>query len=148
MEDFREMPVNKFVKKQFLRVKTKDSIEKIIKIFEKEDISVLPVMKGNKFVGEIHDVDLLKLLVNIKDVPEEDITSLGFSVDMGYIAKTAEDIMRRHDIVLEPITKVKDAAYTMLKEGVSKIPVMRKNSLLGILSEKKLLEELLKRGRT
>ena len=119
-----------------------------LKIFEKEDISVLPVMKGNKFVGEIHDVDLLKLLVNIKDVPEEDITSLGFSVDMGYIAKTAEDIMRRHDIVLEPITKVKDAAYTMLKEGVSKIPVMRKNSLLGILSEKKLLEELLKRGRT
>ena len=141
------MPIAKFVKKKFLKVRARDSIKKVIRIFEKEDISVLPVFKGKKFMGEIHEIDLLKLLVNIKDIPEEDVTSLGFTVDMGYIAKTAEQIMRRHDIILEPKTKVKDAAYTMLKEGVSKIPVMKKKSLIGILSEKKLLEELIKRGK-
>ena len=147
MEEFKEMTVDKFIKKQFLKVRAKDSIKKVIRIFEKEDISVLPVMKGKKLIGEIHEIDLLKLLVDLKDIPEEDVTSLGFSVDMGYIAKTAEQIMRRHDIIIEPKTKIKDAAYTMLKEGVSKIPVMKKKSLIGILSEKKLLEELIKRRK-
>lgn len=147
MEDLKEMPVEKFVKKKFLKVRASAPIKKVIRIFEKDDISVLPVMKGKKFVGEIHRVDLLKLLVNLKDIPEEDITSLGFSVDLGYIAKTAEQIMRRHEIILDPKTKVKDAAYTMLKENVTKIPVMKKNRFIGILSEGKLLEELIKRGK-
>ena len=146
MEDIKEMTIDRFIKKKFFKVRINDPIDKIIKIFGKGKISVIPVMKGKKFVGEIHVVDLLKLLVDMKDVPEEDVTSLGFTIDTGYIAKNAKDIMRSHEVVLEPSTKVKDAAFNMLKKEVAMIPVMKDNSLLGILTERKLLEEFLKRG--
>jgi CBS domain-containing protein len=147
MDALKESTIDKVVKKRFTKVGPGTPIKQIIKIFDRTGFNVIPVIKGRRFLGEIHKVDLLKLLVDMKQIPEEDIVSLGFGMDFGYVAKKAEHIMRRHEIALSPDTKVKDAAYTMLKEGVTTIPVMDKKRLVGIVSEMEILEELMKGGK-
>jgi predicted transcriptional regulator len=147
MDSLKEATIDKLVKKRFTKVGPGTPIKRIIKIFDRTGFNVIPVISGSKFLGEIHKVDLLKLLVDMKQVPEEDIVSLGFGMDFGYVAKKAEHIMRRHEVSLSPDTKVKDAAYTMLKEGVTTIPVMEKKRIIGIVSEMEILEKLMKGGR-
>lgn len=147
MDALKESTIGKVITKRFTKVSPGTPIKQVIRIFDRTGYSVLPVINGSKFLGEIHKVDLLKLLVDMKQVPEEDIVSLGFGMDFGYVAKKAKDIMRRHDIALSPDTKVKDAAYTMLKEGVTTIPVIDKKRIIGIVSEMEILDEVIKRGK-
>ena len=84
MDDLKESTIDKVIKKRFTKVKPSTPIRKIIQIFDRTGYSVLPVISGGKFLGEVHKVDLLKLLVDIKQIPEEDVVSLGFGIDFGY----------------------------------------------------------------
>ncbi|MFC2143790.1 HPP family protein [Candidatus Aenigmatarchaeota archaeon] len=144
MEKIKELPVEKVMRKKFNRVKISDKISKIIKLFLRSDITVLPVFDGKKFAGEIHELDLLKLVVDPKEIPEEEIVVLGFGMDMGYFAKTAGDIVRRHNVSVSPNTKIKEASYTMLKENVKAIPVIKNKILVGILTERDILNRVIK----
>lgn len=146
MDKVKELPVEKVMRKKFNKVKTSDKISKIIKLFLRSDITVLPVFESRKFIGEIHELDLLKLVVDPKEIPEEEIVVLGFGMDMGYFAKTAGDMVRRHNVSVSPDTKIKEASYTMLKENVKAIPVIKNKRLVGILTERDILNRIVKRG--
>lgn len=146
MHRIGELPAEKLMRKRFSKVKTNDKVSKVIKLLINSDSSVLPVFEGRKFVGEIHELDLLKLVVDPKDIPEEEVITLGFGLDMGYFAKTAGDIVRRHEISISPKTKIKEASFIMLKEGVKSLPVMKKKRLIGIITERDILNKVIKRG--
>jgi predicted transcriptional regulator len=145
MHKVGELPVEKFMRRRFSRVATNDDIKEVVRILLRGDTSVVAVFYRNKFVGEIHELDLLKLAVDPRKIPKEEVITLGVGVDMGYFAKTAGDIVRRHEIKISPETKIKDACFTMLKSGVRAIPVMKDNKLLGIVMERDILKKIVKR---
>jgi len=143
---FGQLPVKDIMNKRFRKVHINDRIPKVCRQVFRCESNVLPVFGGGKFIGEIHEIDLLKLAIEPKDIPEEELIPLGFGIDMGFFAKTARDIVRRHEITVKPDTKIKDAAFMMFKEGVRSIPVIENGKLLGILTERDILKKILKRG--
>lgn len=147
MHKVGELEAKKLMRKRFSKADVDDDIKKVIKIFLNTDANVIAVFDGRKFVGEIHELDMLKLAVDPKEIPEEEIIILGFGMDMGYFAKTARDIVRRHEVSITPETKIKDASFIMLKENVKSLPVMKGDKLLGILTEKDILKKVIDRGK-
>lgn len=146
MMEIGKLAAEKVMRKKFSKLRGDDKIPKVIKTFVKEDANVIPVFEKNRFIGEIHELDILKLVVDPKEVPDEEIMILGFELDMGYFAKTAADIVRRHEISISPKTKIKDASLIMLKQNVKSIPVIKNKKLVGILREKDILDRIVKRG--
>lgn len=134
-----ELTVKELMRKRFSTVNTTDDIRDVIRVLMKSDTASVAVFYRNKFVGEIHEVDLLKLAIDPKKIPEEDVIPLGVGLDMGYFAKVAGDIARRHEISVKPETTVSEAAYTMLRQGVKTVPVMEDNKMIGIITEKDIL---------
>ncbi|MBL7169453.1 MAG: CBS domain-containing protein [Candidatus Aenigmarchaeota archaeon] len=145
MEKLANRSVSSIMRKKFLSISEDKHISDALVIFNKEKINVLPVLKDGDFVGEIHRQDLLKLLINPKDIPEEDVIGLGIGMNFGYAEKTAAEIMKMYEVSITEKTKVKEAAYLMLKEGIGSLPVLRGKKLLGIVSEKDILEEIAKK---
>ncbi|MCK4497563.1 MAG: CBS domain-containing protein [Candidatus Aenigmarchaeota archaeon] len=146
MHKIGKLPAEKLMRKRFPKIKINDKISKVIKTLLKTDTSVVPVFEGRKFIGEIHELDMLKIVVDTKEIPEEEIITLGFGLDMGYFAKTARDIVRRHEISISSKTKIKEASFIMLKEGVKSLPVMKNKRLVGILTERDILKRVMKKG--
>jgi len=146
MHKIGELPAEKLMRKRFYKIKIDDKIQKVVRTLLRGDTSVVAVFHGRRFIGEIHELDLLKLVVDPKEIPEEEIITLGFGLDMGYFAKTARDIVRRHEISISPKTKIKEASFIMLREGVKSLPVMKNKRLLGILTERDIMKRVMKRG--
>ncbi len=134
------------LRKRFPKLNIDDSLYTVFKKFDKTDLNILPVFKGKKFVGEVHEIDLLKVIVNPDKLLRRDIIQFRFSVDFGYFAKKAADIMTRHELSIKEKDLVEDAAYVMLKEGVRCMPVFRKKKLIGILTEVDLINKIVKKG--
>jgi CBS domain-containing protein len=145
MDKVGELTARELMRKRFSKINTTDEIKKVIRALLDGDAGVVAVFYRNKFVGEIHELDLLKLAVDPKKIPSEDIVPLGVGLDMGYFAKIAGDIVRRHDIIIGPETRVSEAAYIMLKQGVKAVPVMEDKKLLGILTERDILRMITRR---
>jgi len=143
----KNLKVKEVMKKRFLIVKETGLISSVLKKFKK-GINILTVVddKG-KFLGEIHKIDLLKLVINPKDVGEEEIIKFGFGVDFGWYAKKAGDIMNRHEITVGPDDLVEKAAIMMLQEDIRSLPVMENDKIVGIITENEILKKLIKRGK-
>ncbi len=146
MHRIGELPAVKVMRKRFPRLKASDGIKRVISALLKTDASVVPVFEKGRFKGEVHELDLLKLMVDPREIPEDEIVVLGFGMDMGYFARKAGDIMRRHSLSASPGTKVKDVSYTMLRENVKAIPVIERGRLLGIITERDILKRAMKEG--
>ncbi|MBR9707025.1 MAG: CBS domain-containing protein [Candidatus Diapherotrites archaeon] len=139
-----ENPVSKVMRKRFKSVTPSEPIKTFIKEFQKADVNVIPVISKGKFLGEVHELDLLKLIVDPTHIPNEEVISLGFDVDFGYFAKTAKDIMRRHDLSVKPTDLLQDAAYTMRREDASALPVKEKGKIIGMLTANRILNLIIK----
>ena len=143
----KNIKVKDVMKKKFLIIKENEPISSVLKKF-RDGIDILTIVdKQGKFLGEIHEIDLLKLAINPKDVNEEDIISFGFGVDFGWFAKKAGDIMNRHELTIEPDTSIEKAAILMLKEDIMSLPVMENDKIIGIITENEILKELIKKRR-
>ena len=143
----KNIKVKDVMKKKFLIIKENEPISSVLKKF-RNGIDILTITdKQGKFLGEIHEIDLLKLAINPKDVNEEDIISFGFGVDFGWFAKKAGDIMNRHELTIEPDTPIEKAAILMLKEDIMSLPVMENDKIIGIITENEILKELIKKRR-
>ncbi len=143
----KRLKVKEVMKKKFLTVKEKESISSVLKKFKKGINILIVVDKQRKFLGEIHKIDLLKLAINPKDIAEEDIISFGFGVDFGWFAKKAGDIMKRHELTLEPDQLIEEAAILMLREDIRSLPVIEKGKIIGIITENEILKDIIKRGK-
>lgn len=130
-------------------VKEDTKIKEIIKVFEKDDTDAIAVVgKNNKFMGDIHQHDLLKLLIDPKDVSWSEVTGLfGRIVDMGYFAETAKDLMHRHELTVKPETTIRDVVSLMFKHNIDALPVVKNDKLIGMITELEILDKIIKENK-
>jgi predicted transcriptional regulator len=103
--------------------------------------------KGN-FSGDIHQHDLLKLLIDPKDVSWNEVTGLfGRIVDMGYFAESAKDLMHRHEITVSPETTIRKTVSLMFKHNLDAIPVLKSGKFVGMITELEILDEIFKHNK-
>jgi CBS domain-containing protein len=129
---------------------TETPLRDVVALFRKYHIGGLPVMEGKELVGMITESDLISLLeterisddlwlpspFEVIEVPIREyinwektkhaLTNIG---DM-----PAKKVMTRRVIVATEEQEVEAAAALMLKEGISRLPVMRGKTLVGIIT--------------
>ena len=121
------------------------SIKQVITVFEDDKTNAIAVInKKGKFVGDIHQHDLLKLLVDPKDVSWDEVTGLfGRHVDFGYFATTAKDLMHRHELTITPETTIRVVVGLMFKHGIDALPVLKNKKFVGMITELEILERIM-----
>ncbi len=89
--------------------------------------SGLPVVEEGKVVGVVTEFDLLKAVKEGKDL------QLIF----------AEDIMTKDPICVEEETSVKEIIELMTENNIIRVPVVRKEKLIGVISRCDILNSLI-----
>ena len=90
--------------------------------------SGMPVIEpGNQLVGMVTEFDVLKALVQGKDL---------------HMLK-AEEVMTPHPVTVEETATAQEIAERMLEHQIIRIPVVRDGKLLGMISRTDLLNHLI-----
>jgi CBS domain-containing protein len=90
--------------------------------------SGMPVIEpGNQLVGMVTEFDVLKALVQGKDL---------------HMLK-AEEMMTPHPVTVEETATAQEIAERMLEHQIIRIPVVREGRLLGMISRTDLLNHLI-----
>ena len=124
-----------------LHIKARDLMQtRIVAVtrqYSARDLSILihsgtfsgvPVIEpGNHLVGMVTEFDVLKALVNGKDL---------------HMLK-AEDVMTPHPVTVEETATAEDIVQHMIQHQIIRIPVVRNGKLLGMISRTDLLNHLI-----
>jgi|ETN02SMinimDraft_4_1059925.scaffolds.fasta_scaffold190025_1 acetoin utilization protein AcuB len=139
----------KNIMRNFKTVKETAKISEVIKTFNSSKTDAVAVVNSKgKFVGDIHQHDLLKLLIDPKDISWDEVTGVfGRIVDMGYFAETAKDLMHRHELTVTPETSVREVVSLMFKHNIDALPVLKGEKIVGMITEMELLNKILKGGK-
>ena len=117
------MKIHSLMIRDPITISEKAGIEEAIALMKKKSIRHLPVVsKGNKLIG----------LVTLSDLRQYLIPSMLGDIDLA-------DVMIKQPIVVDPDDDVETAAQLIYKHKISGIPVVKKNQLLGIITETDLL---------
>jgi len=124
-----------------LHIKARDLMQtRIVAVtrqYSARDLSILihsgtfsgvPVIEpGNHLVGMVTEFDVLKALVQGKDLH----------------ALKAEDVMTPDPVTVEETATAEDIVKHMIKHQIIRIPVVRESKLLGMISRTDLLNHLI-----
>ncbi len=122
-----------------------DSIDKIISKLKEEDCDVCVVInKDKRFVGEIDDEDLVKIMAHtaLKE-PITQILDRGYRREINW--KKAKDLAKHHKNVVSKDTPINDVLKIVYKKSYDNIIVVdKKNKIVGIITPSSLLSLLSK----
>ncbi len=122
-------------------VHPRDPIAKLKRILKTTEDTIIVINKRGKFLGEIHEYDLLKLIVPEQEISEEEVVGiLGMGYDRGFIAKDARDLMHAHDFVAAPDTPIPNLALIMYKEEIRAIPIIKNKKVVGVVHLRNLIK--------
>ena len=111
--------------RKLVRVAPTDTIEYTLRRMEAHAVRQLLVYGGDRLVGMLGDREIQRLVgpQAPRSVPE-----------------TVEDVMRRDVDAISPCAPLAEAATLMLDHGVDALPVVADGSVVGIISDRELLE--------
>ncbi|MDP2908768.1 MAG: CBS domain-containing protein [Nanoarchaeota archaeon] len=122
-----------------------DSIDKIISRLKEEDCDVCIVIdKDKRFVGEIDDEDLVKIMAHtaLKE-PITQILDRGYRRELNW--KKAKDLAKPHKNVVSKTTPINEVLKIVYKKSYDNIIVVdEKNRVLGVITPSSLLRLLSK----
>ncbi|MER6084916.1 CBS domain-containing protein [Streptomyces sp. NPDC001833] len=120
--------------------------KEIVRLMRDRQVSALPVIEGaGRVVGVVSEADLLAN-EELRDDPDAAYLQLRQPVDVAKAdALTAGDLMSLPAITVRPDATLSEAAGTMAREGVKRLPVVDEAGLLtGIVSRGDLLNVFLR----
>jgi CBS domain-containing protein len=133
-------------------------LREVVALFRKHHIGGLPVMEGTKLVGMVTESDLIALLESerisddlwlpspfeVIEIPireyvnwEKTKHALRNIGDM-----PAKTVMTRRVITATESMDVEAAASLMLKEGISRLPVLRGQTIVGIITRADIINAI------
>ncbi|MEV7323295.1 CBS domain-containing protein [Streptomyces sp. NPDC093970] len=120
--------------------------KEIVRLMRDRQVSALPVIEGaGRVVGVVSEADLLAN-EELRDDPDAAYLQLRQPVDVAKAAAlTAGDLMSLPAVTVRPDATLSEAAGTMAREGVKRLPVVDEAGLLtGIVSRGDLLKVFLR----
>ncbi len=130
------MFVSDWMTKKIYVVSPNDSISEAARITKEKEIKHLPVVKGSKIVGILSDRD-------IKEYVPSKATSLDVYELHYLLARTkVKEIMKKKIFTTNPDTPIEEAALTMHDNNIGCLPVIDKNDLIGIISDRDIFRVL------
>ena len=151
--------ISKIMTKKVITVSPEDSVFEVQSVLFNNKISRVIVIKNKKPIGIItyrdfipaKTFDLQKEFTNPAELDEAlSIPQLNeFNVNqMSYLLTfSAKDIMTKDLVVTYPDNDVYTAAILMIRHGISGIPVIRNQKLIGIITKSDIVNVLASKGK-
>jgi len=148
------MKVREIMTKQVITLSPEESIEEAAKKLRENRISGAPVVEGDRIVGIVSEADLMKLFeseMSISLVLPSPLELIELPVKMHRQLKEAakrlaatrvRDVMTREVITIDEEASIEEAARTMAKYGINRLPVVREGKLVGIVTRADVLKAL------
>ena len=145
LTSYKKIPVTKVMTKQYLEVQVDTDINDFLNRFHKlkNKQRVIAVYEKKKFVGIIEPLNLIKLLVNINNVADEEILNI-HGVDFSFFPKKINDLVTRHQLTLNGEETIQRAATIMIKRNLTRLAVVKKGKLIGMVKAVSLFDNLKK----
>ncbi len=138
MKEISEPLVKDFMTTNVVSVNESTPIEEVIKLVIEKKYNAFPVVRGDKLIGIVSKMDLIKMY-SLTSGPYTDFLE----------SRNVKDIMRRAVVTLAPNDPIKYAADLMVEYRVRSIPVIDEESnLIGILSIGDVLKAYMKTKRS
>ncbi|OPX59092.1 MAG: Methylated protein [Methanomassiliicoccales archaeon PtaB.Bin215] len=123
--------VKEIMTSEVVTVTPETDLRTLKEMFERYDFNSFPVLDGNKMVGIVSKLDLLKAF------------SPGLNVSLGralkLYSKDAADIMHTATIFVSPDDDVSKAADYMVEFKLRSVPVLEKGVLKGMVSRQDII---------
>jgi len=134
-----------------------DEVSKVARMLKDNDISGMPVVDGDKVVGMVSEVDLLKLLdipehgdlwlpspFEIIEVPIRELISWEETKrmlsDVG--AMPVQKLMEKDVYSVSPDNSIEDASRLMTRHKITRLPVLENGVLVGIVTRGDIIRGL------
>ena len=127
------MTVGELMRTDVITVTKKDSFRHAMNLIRQQGIRHLPVVEGKRLVGIVTDRD-------IRQAAPSAATSLEIH-ELHYLLEkvTVNEIMTKKVVTVPPSTDARDAAKLLLKHKIGGLPVVRGDTLMGIITETDIL---------
>ncbi|MCX7832190.1 MAG: CBS domain-containing protein [Actinobacteria bacterium] len=128
-------------------------VKEIAEIMLKNRIGGVPVVDNEKLVGIVTEEDLI--MKNVKLHFPTYIQLLDAVIYLESLKKyeeelrravgaTAKDVMSKELITISPEASLEDAATLMVEKGISRLPVVENDKLVGIVTKRDILRHISK----
>lgn len=144
--------------KEAITCSAETQLRDIVALFRKHHIGGLPVMEGRELVGIVTESDLISLLESERisddlwlpspfEVIEVPIREMINWEKTKYALRNIGDMPAKKIMTHRVVTATEDmdieaAAALMLKEGISRLPVLRGKSIVGIVTRADIINAI------
>ncbi len=127
------MTVGDIMRTDVITLTKKDSFRHAMNLIRQQGIRHVPVVEGKRVVGIVTDRD-------IRQASPSAATSLEIH-ELHYLLEkvTVNEIMTKKVFTVPPSADVRDAAKLLLKHKIGGLPVVRGETLVGIITETDIL---------
>lgn len=131
------------------------NVSEAASILRKKRIGGIPILKGEQLVGIVTETDILSLLdvgelsddlwlpspLEIIEIPiREYVNWEKTRKALTYISESPiSDIMSTNVIYIDDEAEIEEAAKLMLSEGIARLPVVKNNRLVGIITRQDIV---------
>jgi len=153
------MKVKDVMNSKVVFCKPDDTVREAAKILKENNISGVPVLKGDQLVGIISEGDLLKLLIipekgelwlpspfEVIEVPIREL--LGWEDTKKMLSDVGstkiEEIMTKDVHTISSEASVEEASEHMVRHRINRLPVTEDNHLVGIVTRGDIIDGLAK----
>ena len=133
----RKEPVSKIMTKEVITLTLKDSLFKAEKLFKKNHIRHIPIVRGEKILGMLSLTDLKRLsFVDSYDDSSNADTAIYNMLSIGHI-------MASNPVKVSSSSIIKDVASLLASKEFHALPVVDDEKLVGIVTTTDLLNYLI-----
>jgi acetoin utilization protein AcuB len=120
-----------------VRIENEDqNIQAICKIMNENNI-------GSVIIVKILDVDTTTTYKPVGIITERDVVRIIGQLQPSLLRIPVRDLMSKPLITLSPFNSIKDAIYTMQQNDITRIPIVEKENLEGIITDKDIFKAVI-----
>lgn len=145
------MKVKDVMSTKLITVTPQTPVKEIAELMLKHKIGGVPVVEGDRLVGIIAEEDLI--MKNVKLHFPTYIQLLDAVIYLESLKKyeeelrkavgaTAGDVMTRDPVTISPEATLEEAATLMVERGISRLPVVENDKLVGIITKRDILRSI------
>ena len=155
------MLVRNAMTKDIVSVKPEDTLERVLDVLAKNNISGCPVVSGKRVVGIVSQTDILRLIdVHSKiQTPESVIFPLILAAIKSeeydrlkdglkdILEMKVRDFMSKKVVTISAEDDIYKAARLMNKNDVDRLPVLERKKIIGVIARGDIIKALEKLGK-
>jgi CBS domain-containing protein len=134
----KRAPISTIMTKKVITLSYKDDLETAERLFKKNKIRHIPVVKGAKIMGILSYTDLLRIsFADAVDEFEEDVDTVVYNMF------TIEQVMAKNLVSVTSETTIKEVAEILSQREFHALPVVDEGKLVGIVTTTDLINYLI-----